>query len=89
MTKVEHILISKGHYLDDTYHLVMSIVGAINEVYDEPIDIDVVDEYNIDDDGTRDLCEDVAAAALAQCKSALTKSIEEVVEHMEDNHGDS
>ena len=32
MTKVERLLINKGHYLDDTYQLVMDIVKVVDNL---------------------------------------------------------
>ena len=47
MTKVERLLINKGHYLDDTYHLVMDIVKVVDNLKDnvaERLDDDLSDD---------------------------------------------
>ena len=48
MTKVERLLINKGHYLDDTYHLVMDIVKVVDNLKDnvaERLNDDLSDAY--------------------------------------------
>lgn len=57
MTKVERLLINKGHYLDDTYHLVMDIVKVA---------------YNLKDNVAERLDDDLSDDAYAMCEEMLT-----------------
>lgn len=71
MTKVERLLINKGHYLDDTYHLVMDIVKVVDNLKDNVAE-------RLDDDLSDD-----AYAMCEQCKADMVEAIEDIVERME------
>ena len=78
MTKVERLLINKGHYLDDTYHLVMDIVKVVDNLKDNVAE-------RLDDDLSDDayaMCEEMFTA-VEQCKADMVEAIEDIVERME------
>ena len=78
MTKVERLLINKGHYLDDTYHLVMDIVKVVDNLKDNVVE-------RLDDDLSDDaytMCEEMFTA-VEQCKADMVEAIEDIVERME------
>lgn len=78
MTKVERLLINKGHYLDDTYHLVMDIVKVVDNLKDnvaERLDGDLSDDAYA-------MCEEMFTA-VEQCKTDMVEAIEDIVERME------
>ena len=78
MTKVERLLINKGHYLDDTYHLVMDIVKVVDNLKDNVAE-------RLDDDLSDDacaMCEEMFTA-VEQCKTDMVEAIEDIVERME------
>lgn len=61
MTKVERLLINKGHYLDDTYHLVMDIVKVVDNLKDNVAE-------RLDD--AYAMCEEMFTA-VEQCKADM------------------
>lgn len=78
MTKVERLLINKGHYLDDTYYLVMDIVKVVDNLKDNVAE-------RLDDDLSDDayaMCEEMFTA-VEQCKADMVEAIEDIVERME------
>lgn len=78
MTKVERLLINKGHYLDDTHHLVMDIVKVVDNLKDNVAE-------RLDDDLSDDaysMCEEMFTA-VEQCKADMVEAIEDIVERME------
>lgn len=82
MTKVERLLINKGHYLDDTYHLVMDIVKVVDNLKDnvaERLDEDLSDDLS---DDAYAMCEEMFTA-VEQCKADMVEAIEDIVERME------
>ena len=67
MTKVERLLINKGHYLDDTYNLKDNVA--------ERLDDDLSDDAYA-------MCAEMFTA-VEQCKADMVEAIEDIVERME------
>ena len=86
MTKVERLLINKGHYLDDMYYLVMDIVKVVDNLKDnvaERLDDDLSDDaYAMCEEITILSCEEMFTA-VEQCKADMVEAIEDIVERME------
>lgn len=78
MTKVERLLINKGHYLDDTYYLVMDIAKVVDNLKDNVAE-------RLDDDLSDDAyaMREEMFTAVEQCKADMVEAIEDIVERME------